>query len=553
MAQGTGTVQEIIRMLQKSNISRPPLASLLAADPHRFEQFSCRIPGLLFDYSRTALNGNDFSGLLALAELSGVAAQRARLFAGEAINNTENRAVLHPVWRERNFRDVLPEAEAVECLSALERMREIATALHRGFLPGTGATDGDRIRHVIHVGIGGSLLGPRLLCQVFPGAEPSPRIHFISSVDAWERERLLASVDPRETAIILVSKSFTTSEVLAHARRLRQWQGSALGPHDSASRLFAITAAADKAKAFGVPSSQVLQMGEWTGGRYSLWSPVSLSAAISMGPHAFDRLCAGGAHMDRHFRDELPASNMPLIHGLLSCWHRNVCNYPCRGIVPYAGRLQGLPNWLQQVQMESNGKSVTRQGAPVEMDTSPMVFGDCGTDAQHALFQAFHQGTGIVPLDFIGVIRPDHADTAAQAELLSHLLAQASALAIGRDREHTSAQMAAEGKSPAQIEKLLPHRIMPGNRPSSLLMLDELTPENLGKLLVLYEHSVFVESVVWDINAFDQWGVELGKVMANSIEPALTCAGAPPRLQIAGLDGLVAHIRDVMEGVATSA
>lgn len=246
--------------------------------------------------------------------------------------------------------------------------------------------------------------------------------------------------------------------------------------------------------------------------------------------------------MDRHFREAPPAGNLPIIHGLLSCWHRNVCGFPCRGIVPYDSRLAGLPGWLQQVQMESNGKSVNRAGSAVNMETSPIVFGDCGTDAQHALFQAFHQGTEVVPLDFVGVIRADHDDKQAQTELLAHLLAQASALAIGRDARETTLQMAAEGKAGEQISPLLPHRIMPGNRPSSIFLLDALTPDSLGQLLVVYEHSVFVESVVWDINAFDQWGVELGKVMAGSIEPALSGQG-PANHGIPGLDGMLDYVR----------
>ena len=251
--------------------------------------------------------------------------------------------------------------------------------------------------------------------------------------------------------------------------------------------------------------------------------------------------------MDRHFREAPLEQNLPVIHALLSCWHRNVCGYPCRGIIPYDSRLRGLPGWLQQLQMESNGKSVSRGGKRVDLDTSPVVLGDCGTDAQHALFQAFHQGTEIVPLDFVGVIQPGHDDVASQAELLSHLLAQASALAIGRDSEQTAAQMAAEGKSNQQIQELLPHRVMPGNRPSNVLLLDALTPENLGMLLAMYEHSVFVESVIWDINAFDQWGVELGKVMAGSIEPALSGKKSAAAHGIAGLDGLVSHIRDILK------
>lgn len=247
--------------------------------------------------------------------------------------------------------------------------------------------------------------------------------------------------------------------------------------------------------------------------------------------------------MDEHFRNTPARNNLPLVHGLLSVWHRNVCGYPGRGLIPYDSRLRGLPGWLQQLQMESNGKSVREDGTAVEWDTSPIVFGDCGTDAQHALFQAFHQGTGVVPLDFIGVIRPSHPDLDAQRELLSHLLAQATALAFGRTAGETRTMMELEGKSAAEIDALLPHRIMPGNRPSSILMLDELSAYNLGMLLAMYEHSILVESVIWQINAFDQWGVELGKVLAGQIGRAMGSGGAKESADLASLEGILAHIR----------
>ena len=542
--ENSGQVDSIIKLLQKNNKDSPALSRMLATETDRFVNFSRRIPGLLFDFSRTAISQQDLTALLGLAGQAGVAAARDELFSGKPINNTEGRPVLHWLWRERNFHEHLTANEAEDCRQALLRLQGIALALHRGHLPGAANDAAAQIKHVIHVGIGGSLLGPRLVCDAFAAGAATPKIHFISSVDAYEREQLLARIKPVETVIVLVSKSFTTSEVLEHARRLLQWQSRSLDREACSQRLFAVTAAAEKAIALGVPAENALQMGEWTGGRFSLWSPVGLCSAITMGPEAFARLCAGGAAMDRHFRDAPPGENLPIIHALLSVWHRNVCGYSCRGIVPYDGRLKGLPAWLQQVQMESNGKSVTREGAAVCLDTSPVVLGDCGTDAQHALFQAFHQGTEIVPLDFIGIIKPDHDDAASQAMLLAHMLAQASALALGRGPDPTTSAMQAEGKSPEQIQSLLPHRVMPGNRPSNLFLLDSLSPENLGMLLVLYEHSVFVESVIWKINAFDQWGVELGKVMADTIGPALR--GKPGRSShgIPGLDGLIEYIRD---------
>ena len=532
---------ELLALLQKCNNHGASLSERLYTDADRFSVLSRSIDGLLVDFSRTRIGDEEFSALIDLASASGVEEERSRLYSGEKINFTEDRAVLHPLWREQNFSDLLPAGEAAMLTAAVQRMREIATALHVGRLPED--LSGTRIRHLVHIGIGGSLLGPRLLCEAFPPTGECPRIHFLSSVDALDRERLLARIDAKETAIMLVSKSFTTSEVLLHANRIRQWQLESLEQAEADRRLFAVTASVDKAEAFGVPSEHILQMGNWTGGRFSVWSPVGVTAAVAMGPDGFDEFLRGGASMDRHFREAPLADNLPVILGMLAVWHRNVCGYAVHGMVPYDSRLQGLPGWLQQVEMESNGKSVDISGQPVSMETTPVVMGDCGTDAQHALFQAFHQGTGIVPLDFIGVVKPDHSDFEAQQQLLSHMLAQSTALAVGRDQEQVRESMSRQGVPEAEIEALLPHRVMPGNRPSIVILLDRLTPENLGKLMALYEHMVFVESVIWKINAFDQWGVELGKILASTIQPAIAGESAGLPDDIPGLDGLVSHIR----------
>jgi len=537
--QASGSSQDLLNLLQKNNKTQVSLREMLRSNPDRFDEFSRKFNGLLIDFSRVAVDEATFTQLLGLAELAGVRQQTHRMFSGEVINQTEQRAVLHHLWRGRSFTDALGADEAQRCEQALVRLRSLADSLHSGYLPGNPSAP---VTDIIHVGIGGSLIGPKLLCEAFPAVDAVPAIHFISSVDAFERERLLDRLNPETTVIILVSKSFGTSEVLAHGRRLKQWMNNILGERKTRDRLFAVSAAPGKATAFGVPESQVLAMGEWTGGRYSLWSPVGFTVAISAGPEFFDRFCAGGAAMDEHFLSAESSQNLPIIHGLLSCWHRNVCGHSSRGLIPYDSRLRGLPSWLQQLQMESNGKSVTQAGEPVSLQTSPIVLGDVGTDAQHALFQAFHQGTEVVPLDFVGVIRPDHDDHAAQSELLAHLLAQATALAFGRSEDETRDMMRQEKKTDEQIQALLPHRKMPGNRPSIILMLDELTPENLGMLLVLYEHSVFVESIVWQINAFDQWGVELGKQLADQIMAAFDGRAEAGNKEIASLAGLMQHI-----------
>jgi glucose-6-phosphate isomerase len=540
----TSSTEQRIGLLQKSYTESPKLRNLLQPGSRRFEQFSRKFNGLLFDFSRVAISGVALDHLLDWADQAGVAGHREKMFGGEAINNSEKRPVLHHLWRSQEFAKHLPAAEAKLCEQSLERLHEIASALHVGHLPGSPETN---ITDIVHIGIGGSLIGPRLLCEALsPGLE-APSIHFLSSVDAYDRECLLAWLDPASTAIVLVSKSFTTTEVLAHGRHMRDWMRTSLGEAEANRRLVAVTSAPAKAVAFGVPEQQVLAMGEWTGGRYSIWSPVGLTVAASAGPQAFADFCSGGAAMDQHFRTAPPAANLPLLHGLLSVWHRNICGYSNRGLIPYDSRLRGLPAWLQQLQMESNGKSVTRDGAPVRLQTSPMVFGDCGTDAQHALFQAFHQGTEVVPLDFVGVVLPDHDDIQSQKELLSHLLAQATALAFGRNELETRAIMQAEGKPPEQIELLLPHRLMPGNRPSSILLLDQLTPEKLGLLMALYEHSIFVESVIWQINAFDQWGVELGKVLAGKIEAAMASGDEAGSAELASLLGIMQEINSRLD------
>lgn len=536
---------ELANLLQKYNINRPAIGQLLRDDLVRFESFSKSACGLLLDYSRCALNGQALGSLFELAGACGLEHQRDRMFTGEAINLTENRPVLHPLWRNRKFEELLAGEEAANLKGAVEAMGHIATALRRGRLPGD---DDARIRDVVHIGIGGSLLGPRLLVDAFSGSQGGsddsrpPQIHFLSSVDPGPRESLLARLDPAETAVIVVSKSFTTSEVMTHARALFAWQQDALDDKAVGRRRFAVTSRPDRAAEWSIPAKQVLEMGEWTGGRFSVWSPVGLTAAIAMGPEAFERLLAGGAAMDRHFREAALEDNLPVIAAMVDVWHRNFCGLSSLAAIPYESRLAELAGWLQQVAMESNGKRVTLEGDSAGMATSPVVFGDCGTDAQHSFFQAFHQGTSTVPVDFIGVVNPGHSDGEANARLLSHMLAQATALARGRTEEEVREAMREEGSSEDEIDRLARHRVMPGDRPSTVLMMDDFSPETLGALLVFYEHRVFVQSVIWDINAFDQWGVELGKTLADAIEPAVANPAKDLPEDLRELSGLLAHI-----------
>ena len=498
--------QEFLKALQKYNInSVQKTISERLCEPDRFKNFSAGTGNLLLDFSRTGLDQHSLTQLLKLAEESAVEEARQKLFAGGNINFTENRPALHMAMRCEDVLNKLDVETVKKVTENEQRMTLFATAFAHGHLP----QDADQgVRHIIHIGIGGSVLGPRLLIEAL-GQADSPKVHFLSSVDAHHRTTLLASLNPAETAVIVATKSFTTGETLLHARRVLHWMEQALGRPAALKRLFAVSGNFQAVEAFGVLAANTLYLPDWVGGRYSIWSAVSLAAAAVMGEGGFSEFLRGAAEMDRHFQTAPLQENLPVLMALTGIWHRNICGFPAQAVIPYDYRLRSLPAYLQQLVMESNGKSIDRQGRRIDHDTSPVLFGEPGTDAQHSLFQMFHQGTDIVPLSFIGVIHPDHEDQEAHAGLLANMLAQATALATGT-------------AGPGDNDVSDVHKQMPGGRPSEVILLDKLNPFSLGQLLALYEHMVFVESVIWDINPFDQFGVELGKVVAKTIQPALS-------------------------------
>jgi glucose-6-phosphate isomerase len=524
---GADSRRSLFNVLRNNNKKdrQTPLADLIS-QADRFHHFSRHHAGILLDYSRVHISQESVDSLLALAAASGVQAARDRMFRGAHVNATENRPAMHMALRSPALREYLPAGDASRVEKTSAQLLAFAQALHRGALPADPETP---ITDLIHVGIGGSLLGPRLLCEALgTGVAEAPKVHFLGSVDAHLREQLMARLHPESTVIVIASKSFTTPDTLMHGDRLVRWLRQQLGDASAAQRVFAVTGEEERAAGFGVQPGQVLYLPDWVGGRYSLWSAVSLAAAALHGPEAFEALLEGAADMDRHFMTAGLEDNLPVLTGLIGIWHRNICEYPAWGAIPYDQRLRLLPAYLQQLVMESNGKSVTHSGEPVGLATAPLVFGECGTEAQHSLFQALHQGTDIVPLTLIGVLRPAHQDREAQLELLANLLAQATALAAGRPAQQYQGDPA-----------LLPHRSFQGNRPSELVLLDDLGPRRLGALLAMYEHKVFVESTIWDINPFDQWGVELGKTLAPGIRKAL----AGETEAEASLKGLVDYMR----------
>ena len=414
------------------------------------------------------------------------------------------------------------EPVSAEVDATRARMAAFANAIRSG--ERKGAT-GKPFRKIVHIGIGGSDFGPRLVWAALSPLEPQIEVRFVANVDPAEMAMALTGLDPPETLVVVVSKTFTTQETLTNALAARGWLRAALGSAADA-QLVAVSAAPEVAQAFGVPADQVFGFRDWVGGRYSVWSAVGLSAVIGLGGEAFEALLAGAAAMDDHFQAAPLAANAPVLLALAHLFNRNGLGRPVRAVVPYAQRLHLLPNFLQQLEMESNGKQVDSQGHPVAHATAAAVFGDAGTNVQHAFFQLMHQGTDVIPADIIAVRQASEGDPAAQTILLANAIAQAEALMVGRGEAEVRAELAAKGVGAAEIDTLAPQRTFPGDRPSAFILLDRLDPARLGALLALYEHKTFVEGVLWGINSFDQWGVELGKTLATRVLGELQ-GGAP--------------------------
>jgi glucose-6-phosphate isomerase len=491
------------------------IVSLFGAETSRLADLTLDAAGLFLDLSKQPWSLADRDAAVALADAAGVAAARSRLFAGEAVNASEHRAVLHMALRAPNgaaFRaDGAPVSADVEATRS--RMRAFATAVRSGELKSAA---GRPFRAILHIGIGGSDLGPRLIWEALRPLDPAIELRFVANVDPVEMAAALVGLDPAETLVVVVSKTFTTQETLTNAEAARAWLRAALGSAGD-SHLVAVSAAPQVAQAFGVPAEQVFAFWDWVGGRYSLWSAVGLSCATALGYEVFEGLLAGAAAMDRHFLEAPLAANAPVLLALAHIFNRNGMGRPVRAVVPYAQRLRLFPAFLQQLEMESNGKRVDIRGAALPRASAAAVFGDAGTNGQHAFFQLLHQGTDIIPVDIVAVAEATDGDPAAQLKLLANAIAQAEALLVGRSEADVRAELAGKGLDVAEIDSLAPQRTFPGDRPTSFVLLDALTPERLGALIALYEHKTFVEGAIWGLNSFDQWGVELGKVLAGRV------------------------------------
>jgi len=514
-------LQDHYREIRSSHVR-----DLFAADPERFERFSLRRGPIVFDYSKNRINGRTMELLVELAREMGLQERIQAMFSGQKINLTENRAVLHTALRNRTNRPIMVDGQDVmpEVNGVLEQMRGFSEAVRSGAW--TGYT-GKPIRDVVNIGIGGSDLGPRMVTRALAHyGRDDLRLHFVSNIDGTHLSETLKDLAPETTLFIVASKTFTTQETMVNAHSARSWLLDTLGDQESVARHFAaVSTNTDKVREFGIDTENMFRFWDWVGGRYSLWSAIGLPIALAVGMDRFEELLAGAHEVDQLFQTTELSENIPVIMGLLAVWYADFFGAETQAILPYDQYLEEFATYLQQGEMESNGKRVTLQGRVVDYQTGPVIWGEPGTNGQHAFYQLIHQGTRLIPCDFIGFARSLNPLGQHHQILMANFFAQTEALMLGKTEDEARQELQAQGLSGQALEQLLPHRVFPGNRPSNSILVEELTPRTLGSLIALYEHRIFVQGSIWQINSFDQWGVELGKQLAKRIQPELEETG----------------------------
>lgn len=512
----------------RRSTSATTITELFQNNPNRFQSFSAESDGMLLDYSKTSLDETGLELLIELAEQADLGTRITEMFRGDQINVTERRSVLHTALRRQGDTPVLVEGQDVmpEIRHTLQRMEGFAGAIRSGdHKTATGA----RFTDVVNIGIGGSDLGPVMATLALTPYHDGPRCHYISNVDGADITDSLRGLDPQTTLIIIASKAFTTTETMTNAETAIAWLQAALG--DQASQhLAAVSSAQDKTADFDIPPERVFGFADWVGGRYSIWGPVGLSTLIAVGRDNFRAFLSGAAAMDQHFQTADLRYNLPVLLGLTGIWHSNICGYATRAILPYEQRLARLPAYLQQLDMESNGKGVTLDGSKVARASGPIVWGEPGTNGQHAFYQLLHQGTHVVPAEFLIAASGHEEALSHQHDLLkANCLAQSEALMTGRSKQQARRLAESRGYGGDDLDRMAAHLTFPGNRPSVTLAYPRLTPFALGQLIALYEHRVFTEGVIWGINSFDQWGVELGKELAVNLLPLIQGTSDPSK------------------------
>jgi len=511
--------------LQKhyNDISKLHMRELFDADHNRFEKYSIRLKDILFDYSKNIITDETIDLLLKLAKRAKLNEKIEAMFSGERINFTENRAVLHVALR--NFSDMPIYVDGQDIMqgvkSVLHHMKQFSEAVRSG--EWRGATD-KRITDVVNIGIGGSDLGPAMVCHALkPFSNDVLRVHFVSNIDSTDIVETLKKLDPETTLFIIASKTFTTQETLTNANTAKRWFLKSVGNKESdiKKHFVALSTNEQACQEFGIYPQNMFHFWDWVGGRYSLWSAIGLSIALYIGYDNFEQLLRGAYEIDCHFRNEPFERNIPVIMALLGVWYNNFFGSTSYAVIPYDQYLVRFTEFLQQLDMESNGKYIDANGEKVNYRTGPVLWGTIGTNAQHSFFQLLHQGTHLVPADFIAAVRSPNEVGEHRPILLANFFAQTEALMKGKNRDEALQELRQQFKDEETISKLLPHKIFEGNRPTNTILLDELTPNTLGKLIAIYEHKVFTQGVLWNINSFDQWGVELGKQLAKRILPEL--------------------------------
>ena len=495
------------------------LLSLFDADPNRAKALVIEACGLYFDFSKQPVDQAVTEALLALANERDVSGWIARMFAGEHINHTENRAVLHTALRAPRSESLVVDGQNVsaDVHRVLDRMVAFAESVREGtYRSATGETFTD----IVNIGIGGSDLGPRMVNETLIDFTDGPNVHYVANVDGAQLEAVLKTLEPAQTLFIVTSKTFTTLETMANANAAKRWLTVALGDSAVAHHFVAVSTSAQEVRRFGISADCTFEFWDWVGGRYSVWSSVGLALMIALGPERFRAWLNGANAMDRHFREAPLQSNLPVMMALLAVWNRNFLGTSTQVVAAYAQKLERFVAWLQQLEMESNGKSVHRDGSALQTHTTPALWGDVGTNGQHAFFQMLHQGSEVHPVDFILPVLGTHPWPEQQRMLVANCLAQSAALMRGKSADEVRQELQGQFEGEA-LEAAIPHRVFPGNRPSSTLLMPQIDPYHLGALMALYEHRTFVLSILWDINAFDQWGVELGKKLAQAVMKAM--------------------------------
>ena len=506
----------------KQNIEGLHMRDLFAQDPDRFQKFSLQFEDILFDYSKNRITPETMSLLSILAQEAGLAAKIDAMFSGQKINNTEGRAVLHIALRNRSNRPIYVDGEDVmpEVNRVLAKMRTFSDKVRSGAWKGF---TGKAITDVVNIGIGGSDLGPKMVTTALtPYAQPGLRVHFVSNVDATNLAETLKVVDPETTLFLIASKTFTTQETMTNAHSARDWFLAAAKDEAAIAKHFAaLSTNADAVTKFGIDPDNMFEFWDWVGGRYSLWSAIGLSIALYLGMDNFEALLTGAHKVDEYFRTTPVEENIPAVMGLLGIWYNNFFGAESVAILPYDEYMNHFPAYFQQGDMESNGKSVDKAGAQVDYETGPIIWGQPGTNGQHAFYQLIHQGTKLIPCDFLAPAQSQNPIGQHHPILLSNYFAQTEALMTGKTPDEVRQELAGQNLSPEQLELLVAAKTFAGNRPSNSFLFEKLTPETLGSLIAMYEHKIFTQGAIWDINSFDQWGVELGKQLAKKILPEL--------------------------------